>query len=153
MHFIQPSISKIFSFQHFTISCHCCLVTQSCLTLVTPWTVACQAPLSMEFSRKEYWSRLPFPSLGDCPNQGTGTVSPALAGRFFINELPGKPLLIQFTFCPCTSFSDSRMYFLHLVSDQPHCKCSMITPGQGLPCWTSYLQQQMMEGLVHSAGT
>ena len=38
------------------------LVTQSCLTLVTPWTDACQVPLSMEFSRQEYWRRLPFPS-------------------------------------------------------------------------------------------
>ena len=72
-----------------------CTQSLSCVRLFrTPWTVARQAPLSMEFSRKEYWSRLPFPSLGDCPNQGTGTVSPALAGRFFINELPGKPLLI-----------------------------------------------------------
>ena len=46
------------------------LVTQSCLTLVTPWTIACQAPLSMGFSRQEYWSGLPFPSLGDLPNLG-----------------------------------------------------------------------------------
>ena len=38
------------------------LVTKSCPTLVTPWTVACQAPLSMGFSRQEYWSSLPFPS-------------------------------------------------------------------------------------------
>ena len=38
---------------------HSCLVTQSCLTLVTPWTVACQASLSIEFSRQEYWSGLP----------------------------------------------------------------------------------------------
>ena len=37
------------------------LVTKSCPTLVTPWTVACQAPLSMGFSRQEYWSGLPFP--------------------------------------------------------------------------------------------
>ena len=43
--------------------CMCCLVAESCLTLfVTPWTVAHQAPLSMEFSRQEYWSGLPFPS-------------------------------------------------------------------------------------------
>ena len=41
---------------------------QSCLTLVTPWTVACQAPLSMGFSRQEYWSELPFPTLGDLPD-------------------------------------------------------------------------------------
>ena len=38
------------------------LVTKSCLTLATPWTAACQAPLSMGFSRQEYWSGLPFPS-------------------------------------------------------------------------------------------
>ena len=37
---------------------------------VTPWTVARQAPLSIEFSRKEYWSRLPFPSPGNLPNPG-----------------------------------------------------------------------------------
>ena len=42
----------------------------SCLTLCGPWTVACQAPLSMEPSRQEYWSRLPFPSPGDVPNAG-----------------------------------------------------------------------------------
>ena len=41
---------------------------QSCPILVTPWTVACQAPLSMEFSRQESWSGLPFPSPGDLPN-------------------------------------------------------------------------------------
>ena len=39
-----------------------CLVPKSCLTLVTPWTVACQASLSMGFFRQEYWSGLPFPS-------------------------------------------------------------------------------------------
>ena len=41
------------------------LVTNSCLTLVTLWIVACQAPLSMGFSRQECWSGLPFPSPGD----------------------------------------------------------------------------------------
>ena len=43
---------------------------QSCLTLATPWTVTHQAPLSVEFSRHEYWSELPFPSPGDLPNPG-----------------------------------------------------------------------------------
>ena len=59
-----------------------CLVTQSRLTLVTPRTVACQAPLSMEFSRHEYWSGLPFPSPGALPGPGTEVgylASPALA--------------------------------------------------------------------------
>ena len=40
----------------------CCLISQLCLTFATQWTVACHAPLSMGFSRQEYWSGLPFPS-------------------------------------------------------------------------------------------
>ena len=46
----------------------------------TPWTVAYQAPQSMEFSRQEYWSGLPFPSPGDLPNPGIEPGSPALQG-------------------------------------------------------------------------
>ena len=57
---------------------------------VTSWTVACQALLSMEFSRQEYWSELPFPSLGDLPDPGMETASPALAGRFFTTEPAGE---------------------------------------------------------------
>ena len=53
---------------------------------VTPWTVAYKAPLSMEFSRQEYWSGLPFPSPGDFPDLGIEPVSPALAGGFFTTE-------------------------------------------------------------------
>ena len=49
----------------------------------TPWTVARQALLFMRFPRQEYWSRLPFPSLGDLPDPGIKPSSPALAGGFF----------------------------------------------------------------------
>ena len=49
----------------------------------TPWTIAHQAPLSMEFFKQEYWSRLSFPTPGDLPNPGTKSASPALAGGFF----------------------------------------------------------------------
>ena len=56
----------------------------------TPWTVAHQAPLSMEFSRQEYWSRLPLPFSGDLPNPEIKCISPALAGSFFTTALPGK---------------------------------------------------------------
>ena len=59
------------------------------------WMVAHQAPLSMGFSRKEYWSGLPFPSPGDLPHPGIKTVSlasPALAVRLVLPP-PGKPLL------------------------------------------------------------
>ena len=54
------------------------LVAKSSLILVIPLAVARQAPLSMEFSRQEYWSGLPFPSPGDLPNTGTEPMSPTL---------------------------------------------------------------------------
>ena len=56
-----------------------------------PWTVAYQAPLSMEFSRQEYWSGLPFPSPGDLPNPGIEPRSPALQADTLLSEPPGKP--------------------------------------------------------------
>ena len=60
--------------------CVCVCVSLCMLTCVqlfaTPWTVAHQAPLSMEFSRQEYWSGLPFPSLGYLPDLGIKTSSP-----------------------------------------------------------------------------
>ena len=65
------------------------LVTKPCPTLVTPWTVAYQAPLSMGFSRQDYWSGLPLPSAGDIPNPGIETRSPvfqvisSISGGFF----------------------------------------------------------------------
>ena len=61
---------------------------------MTPWTVACQAPMFMEFSRQEYWSGLPFPTTGYLPDPGikpTYLGFPVLAGRFFTSELPWKP--------------------------------------------------------------
>ena len=63
---------------------------------VTLWTVARQAPLSMEFHRQGYWSGLPFPTLGHLPNPGIKLVSPALAGGSFATEQPGKPQ-VQFS--------------------------------------------------------
>ena len=53
-------------------------IAKSCLTLATPWMVACQAPPSMGFSRQEYWSGLPFPSAGDLSDPGIEPGSPAL---------------------------------------------------------------------------
>ena len=67
-------------------SCHV-LVVQSCPTLCDPWTVACQAPLAMGFSRQEYQSGLPCPPPGDLLDPGIEPTSlikpPALAGMFF----------------------------------------------------------------------
>ena len=63
------------------------LVTKSCLTLATPWTVAHRAPLSMGFSRQEYWSGLPFPSPGDLPDPGIEPRSSALQADSLPTEL------------------------------------------------------------------
>ena len=74
-----------------------CLCAQSYPTLGTLWTVAGQAPLSVGFSRQEYWSGLPFPSPGDLPDPGIepeSLVSPALAGGFFTSAPPGKPIFL-----------------------------------------------------------
>ena len=57
-----------------------------------PWTVACQALLSMEFSRQEYWSGLPFPSPGDLPYPGIKHRSSALQSNSLPSKPPGKPL-------------------------------------------------------------
>ena len=67
------------------------LVIKSCLTLVTPGTVACQAPLSMGFSKQEYWSGLLFHSLGDHPNPVIKPRSRELQADSLSSEPPGKP--------------------------------------------------------------
>jgi len=66
------------------------LVMSNCF--VAPWSVACQAPLTMGFFKQEYWSGLPFPSPEDLPDPGIKPTSPALAGGFFTAEPPGKPM-------------------------------------------------------------
>ena len=71
-------------------NCVCVLVAQSWLTLCEPWAAACQAPLSMEFSRQEYWSVLPFPSPGDLPNPGIKPKSSTLREDSLLSEPPGK---------------------------------------------------------------
>ena len=57
--------------------CVCVCVLSRVWLFATPWTIACQVPLFMEFSRQVYWSKLPFPSPGDVPDPGIKPVSPA----------------------------------------------------------------------------
>ena len=67
------------------------VVTKSCLTLATSWTITHQAPLSMGYPRQEYWIGFPFPSPGDLPDPGiepASPVSPALKA----DSLPAEPL-------------------------------------------------------------
>ena len=63
------------------------LVAKLCPTLAIPWTIACQAPLSLGFSRQEYWSGLPFPFPGDLPDPGIKPRSPALQADHLPTEL------------------------------------------------------------------
>ena len=77
----------------------CCVLSHSIVSTssVTPWTVAREAPLSMGFSRQEYWTGLPFPPPGDLPDPGMESVSPtspALAGGFFTTAPPGNYWLL-----------------------------------------------------------
>ena len=69
----------------------------SCALLcAAPWTIACQAPLSVGFSREEHWSGLPFPPSGDLPNPGIepmSLTSPALEGRVFTTSTTWEALL------------------------------------------------------------
>ena len=74
---------------------------------MTPWTVASQAPLSMEFSRQEYWSGLTFSSPGDLPNPGIEPRSPALQADSLQSEPPRKPNKL---------LTDSLMYFSVYIS-------------------------------------
>ena len=83
--------------------CECSVVSNS----ATPWTIALYAPLSMECSRQEYWSGLPFPTPGDLPDariKFTPCVSSALAGRSFTASI--------------TNFSSAgNYYFMRIGSD------------------------------------
>ena len=68
----------------------------SCVQLfASSWTVAYQSPQSMEFSRQEYWSGLPFPSPGDLPNPGIEPRSPTLRADALLSEPPGKSLTLK----------------------------------------------------------
>ena len=91
----------------------------------TPWTTACQAPLSMGFSRQEYWSGLPCSPPGDLPNPGinpASLLSPALAGRF----LPEKPLSTH----------------IHIIS--PHFLHMTILPGNQNRCYSTSFREETL---------
>ena len=77
--------------------CACAELFSHVRLSATPWSITRQAPLSVEFSKQEYWSGLPFPIPGDLPDPGiepTSPASPILASRFFTIEPPEKPQLL-----------------------------------------------------------
>ena len=108
----------------------CVCVLSHIQLFATPWTVAHQATLSMEFSRQEYWSRLPFSTPGNLPepgNKATFLISPALAGRFFTTRPPGNPRVLV----------DSPIFIwrkgLKLVCSRPRC-CVELSVWSTLTC-------------------
>ena len=142
------------------------LVAKACPTLATPWTIACQAPLSMGFSRQEYWSGLPFPSPGDFPDPRIQPGSAALQADYLPTELWGKPnayLDYIKSLLQCRKWKWSRW----VVSDSlwPH----GLWPTRLLPSWDSpgkstgvgchfllqgiFLTQGSNPGLLHSRQT
>ena len=101
---LRVAVGKIRSIGQF--------VCVSCFSRVqlfaTLWTIAHQASLSMEFSRQEYWSRLPFPSPGDLPDLGIEPRSPALKADSLLSEPQGKPKVsLGRLYCPQV-FSNSE---------------------------------------------
>ena len=93
------------------------LVAKSCPTLVTTWTVACQAPLSMGFSRQEYWSGLPCPPPGDRSDPG---IELASLLHWQVGSLPlvspGKP--IKWITNYKDKFMSSLLFKVHKYEDQ-----------------------------------
>ena len=101
----------------------CAYVLSRARLFTTPWAVACQAPLSMEFSRQEYCSGLPFPTPGDLPIPGIELASPgasALAGRFFTTEATSLMLFSRyFLFLMLKTMHSHQLCYL-LLRDWKH---------------------------------
>ena len=104
------------------------LVTKLCLT-ATPRTITHQAPLSLGFPRQDYWSGLPFPSLGDLPDPGIKLTSLALASRFFSIVLPGKPLSVKWLLSSAWLFVSPYIFKSYLVSGQSSLYVGGLTRG------------------------
>ena len=99
----------------------------------TPWTVACQAPPSMGFSRQEYWSGWPFPSPGDLPDPGIEHTSPALQAYALTSEPPRKPMMQSRSFL-------KRLFGSSLLSATRGNKEPLEESGRGE--WKSWLKTQ-----------
>ena len=104
---ISPYHGKL----HCPITWMCVL---SCVWLfVAPWTVGHQSPLSMEFPREEYWSRVPFLTSGESFWLRNGTWIFCTVGRFFTAEPPRKPMLIEPDEQDLTAILDTWLRGMH----------------------------------------
>ena len=94
-------------FAHNFVSTCACSIRP---TLCHPMEVVCQAPLSVEFSRQEYWSGLLSPTPGNLPDPRIKPLSPSLAGGFFTTEPPGKPLTWSSLFCYSSTILQKNIF-------------------------------------------
>ena len=81
----------------------------------TPWTVAYQAPLSMGFSRQQYWRELPFPSPGDLPKPGIEPGSPALQTDTLLSEPPRKSIIYMYVYIYTYTYTHSFKIFFPIM--------------------------------------
>ena len=98
------------------LSCGVGLVPKSCLILVTAWTVAHQAPLSMVSPRQEYWSGLPFPSR--LRDQGIEPASPAMQKDFFLTEPPEKLIYLSSLLNPQLYILNHSVQFIDVLNNK-----------------------------------
>ena len=101
------------------LTIHCESVNRSVVSnSETPWTIACQAPLSMEFSRWDYWGELPFPSPEDLPNPGIKPGSPTLQADSLLSEAAGKLLWLAYVyFFPSYLLYNINIYYWFTTVD------------------------------------
>ena len=100
-------------------------------SFVTPWNVGWWGPLSMGFSRQEYWSGLPFPYPGDLLDPGIESVLPALTGGFLSSKSPGKPVLLSTTYHN-TNLMAQSCFWLACLSQFPRQPVSALRTGLDL---------------------
>ena len=104
---------------------------------VTPWAVACQAPLSKGFSRQEYWSRLSFPSPGNLSKPGIEPESPTLQADALPSEPPEKPWLLSI----CTYILVECLRHIGSTENKSIWTHTLISSCIFVPlCWTIYLR-------------
>ena len=115
-----------------------------------PWAVVCQDPLSMEFSRQEYWSGVPFPSPGDLPDPGIKSWSPAYEGGFFTFWATREAQRLEYNcFQYCVSTVQQSESAIHI----PLSSLSRISspPSHLHPSRSS--QSNELSSLLHTAGS
>ena len=136
-----------------------CAVLSHVWLSVTPLAVSCQAPLSMGFSKQEYWSGLPCPPPGDLLNLGIEPRSPTLKVDSLLSEPPGKPKIIVFLEFPWSevlvtqSLSHVQLFAIPWSLPRLLCPWNFLSKNTGVDCYFLlqgiFLTQGLNPGLLH----